>query len=73
MPDVIDLFPHLASMSTVDLYARYNEVGGNDRAGVKTIEQLQELVCISRLLRSRAITSSGKAPKAKVIVTEDML
>lgn len=83
MPDVMDLFPHLKDLETIQLHARREELKGfaSRDSRPHTDDELRELVCIMRLLRTRAsmTTKSGRAPgegggsTRKVVPTAEML
>jgi len=82
MPDVMDEFAHLEKLETTALHLRMAElrgttsmdaaISGNDLSD----QSLKELVCIMRLLRGRASTSTRSTRTAadrRVVPTADML
>lgn len=73
MPDVMDLFPHLSEWETPRLHARYTELAG-DKTKRKSDDELRELVCLSRILRTRASTANTAPKREKALApTTDML
>jgi hypothetical protein len=61
MPDVLDLFPHLKDLETHQLLARRQDLKGGGPESELSDATLQELVCISRLLRVRGSISKPRA------------
>lgn len=76
MPDVMDLYPHIREWDTARLHARRNEFEEKAaRDGGLPDEDLQEMVCILRVLRTRASSNQakGRTPSTRSAPTLDML